>query len=262
MRLATWNINSVRLRLPLLERFIKEAQPDVICLQETKCVDAEFPRAAIAAAGYPHQHICGMKSYNGMAILSRQKLTDTGVLNWQKREDCRHIHARLENGLEIHNVYVPAGGDIPDPEANPKFVHKLGFVEEQASWWRARNDNRSRMLLGDLNIAPMEHDVWSHRQMIDVVSHTPQEIERLTAMQQAHGWIDALRYFVPPEEKLYTWWSYRAQDWKKSNRGRRLDHIWVTPDLSKNLRAMQVWREARGWEPKPSDHVPVVVEVA
>lgn len=261
MRIATWNINSVRLRLPLLERFIESARPDVICLQETKCVDDAFPRAALAQTGYPHQHICGMKSYNGVAILAREPLTATGIMNWQRREDCRHIHARLANGWEIHNVYVPAGGDIPDPEANQKFAHKLGFVEEQADWWDRQDNDKPRILVGDLNIAPQEHDVWSHRQMRGVVSHTEVEIARLGRMQQAHGWIDAMRRFVPPEEKLYTWWSYRAGDWEKSNRGRRLDHIWVTPDLGKSLQGIQVWREARGWEPKPSDHVPVTVDI-
>jgi exodeoxyribonuclease III len=262
MRIATWNINSVRLRLPLLEQFIALAKPDVLCLQETKCPDEAFPTAALAQAGYPHQHIAGMKSYNGVAILARQPLTATGVLNWQQREDCRHIHATLANGWEIHNVYVPAGGDIPDPHANPKFAHKLGFVDEQATWWRQQPENTPRILVGDLNIAPLEHDVWSHRQMQGVVSHTPEEISRLEKMQQAHGWIDALRRFVPPEDKLYTWWSYRAADWEQSNRGRRLDHIWVTPQLGDGLQRMQVWREARGWEPKPSDHVPVTVDIA
>ncbi|MEJ0061782.1 MAG: exodeoxyribonuclease III [Alphaproteobacteria bacterium] len=261
MKLITWNINSVRLRLPLLLRLMRERKPDVVCLQETKCPDEFFPHDAIAKAGYKYQHICGMKSYNGVAILSRLPFDGHGALNWQGREDCRHIHAGLSNGIEIHNVYVPAGGDIPDPKANPKFAHKLGFVEEQAAWWKKKRGRTGKILVGDLNIAPLEHDVWSHRQMLGVVSHTPGEVERLNAMQAAHEWHDALRHFVPPQEKLYTWWSYRAQDWEKSNRGRRLDHIWVTPDLRGQLKSMHVMRPARGWT-QPSDHVPVEIDLA
>jgi exodeoxyribonuclease III len=261
MRIITWNINSVRLRLPLVLRLLAEYQPDALCLQETKCPDTAFPQAAFAAAGYPHQHIAGMKSYNGVAILARQPLQHCAVRHWQGKTDCRHIHAQLTGGIELHAVYVPTGGDIPDPVANPKFAHKLGFIGEQAAWWQQQATGVPRVLVGDLNIAPLEHDVWSHRQMQGVVSHTAVEIAGLAAWQAAHGWVDALRHFIPAEDKLYTWWSYRAQDWAASNRGRRLDHMWVTPDLAPRLQALQVLRAARGWEPKPSDHVPVVLDL-
>jgi exodeoxyribonuclease-3 len=261
MRVATWNINSVRLRLGLVERMIDELFPDVICLQETKTINETFPAAALAAKGYKYQHILGMKSYNGVAILSRLPLDKAGHKNWQEREDCRYIHAKLPNGVEIHCAYVPAGGDIPDPVANPKFAHKLGFLDEQTAWWRQQDKKTAKILVGDFNVAPLEHDVWSHKQMLDVVSHTPIEVEKLTAWQKAHDWVDAVRHFVPAEQKLYSWWSYRAQDWDASNRGRRLDHIWVTPDLAGSLKSAAIHRPARGWDPKPSDHVPVVVEI-
>ena len=117
------------------------------------------------------------------------------------------------------------------------------------------------MLVGDLNIAPLEHDVWSHKQLLDVVSHTPIEVEALTAMMRAGAWHDALRHFVPHDQKLYTWWSYRAADWRASDRGRRLDHVWVSPDLAGGLVSHTVLKDARGWE-KASDHVPVLVEIA
>src|SRR3984957_13902313 len=262
MRIATWNINSVRLRIGLVERFIDEHKPDVICLQETKTVEETFPQAALAAKGFKHQHIAGMKSYNGVAILSRTPLTNVGIQHWQRREDCRHIFAELANGMEVHCCYVPAGGDIPDPKANPKFAHKLGFMDEQTAWWKkAGGRNKSKILVGDLNVAPLENDVWSHKQMLGVVSHTPIEVEKLTAWQKAFKWVDAVRHFTPAEEKLYSWWSYRAADWAASNRGRRLDHIWVTPNLTGSLKKATILRDARGWEPKPSDHVPVMVEV-
>jgi len=261
MRIATWNINSVRLRIGLVERFLDEHKPDVLCLQETKTIDETFPAAALAAKGYKHQHFCGMKSYNGVAIISRVPLSKTGSQNWQQREDCRHVFAEA-NGVEIHCCYVPAGGDIPDPKANPKFAHKLGFLDEMTAWWKTRPDKKKpKILVGDLNVAPLEHDVWSHKQMLGVVSHTPIEVEKLTAWQKAHSWYDAVRHFTPASEKLYSWWSYRAADWEASNRGRRLDHIWVTPGLTSSLKKAHILRDARGWEPKPSDHVPVMVEI-
>lgn len=262
MRIATWNINSVRLRLGLVEHFLDSYNPDVLCLQETKTINDTFPSSALKAKGYVHQHILGMKSYNGVAILSRHPLTNKGTRSWQGRDDCRHIFADLPNGFEIHCCYVPAGGDLPDPVANPKFAHKLGFMDEQAAWWKSRHDtDKPKVLVGDFNVAPLEHDVWSHKQMLDVVSHTPIEVEKLAAWQKSHDWIDAVRHFIPHHQKHYSWWSYRAQDWKASNRGRRLDHLWVTPNLLSSLKGTITVEDARGWEPKPSDHVPVMIDI-
>jgi len=263
MRIATWNINSVRLRLDLIKRLIELRSPDVLCFQETKVMDECFPRQAFADMGYTHQHINGMKSYNGVAILSRLPFEKTDILRWQGKDDCRHICVTLKGGREVHCLYVPAGGDLPDPKANPKFAHKLGFLDEMTAWWQKQPQTKAaRILLGDLNIAPLENDVWSHKQLLDVVSHTPIEVEKLGAMQKAGAWVDVARRFVPETEKLYSWWSYRAADWAASNKGRRLDHIWVTPDLTDALRSFEILSEARGWPPKPSDHVPVLVDLA
>ena len=258
MRIATWNINSVRLRLPIVLRFLDEYQPDVLCLQETKTQDEFFPNEAFAAHGYTDMHIAGMKSYNGVAIIARIPLGAREVRHWCKKEDCRHIVGTTENGTEIHCLYIPAGGDIPDPAVNDKFAHKLQFVDELTAWWSTeRSSSKPMILVGDLNIAPLEHDVWSHKQLLDVVSHTPIEVEHLLAWQRA-GFTDAVRHFVPEAEKLYTWWSYRNQDWRASNRGRRLDHIWVTPDLKP--KRYEILTDARDW-PQSSDHVPVMVEI-
>jgi exodeoxyribonuclease-3 len=114
--------------------------------------------------------------------------------------------------------------------------------------------------VGDLNIAPLETDVWSHKQLLDVVSHTPIEVEKMGAWQDSLQWVDAVRRFIPPEERLYSWWSYRASDWSASDRGRRLDHVWATPSLAPRLTGAMVLREARGWAPA-SDHVPVMVDL-
>jgi exodeoxyribonuclease-3 len=261
LRLATWNINSVRLRASNVCRLFEEIAPDILCLQETKTPDEFFPREVFAERGYTHQHFVGMKGYNGVAILSRVPFTAKATWDWCARVDCRHATVELDGGIEIHNIYVPAGGDIPDPEANPKFAHKLQFLDELSHWFSAeRSGGRKMIAVGDLNIAPLETDVWSHKQLLTVVSHTPIEVEKLGRMQNSGGFVDAVRHFVPPDERLYTWWSYRNRDWAASDRGRRLDHIWVTPPLVGALKAAQVHRDARNWD-KASDHVPVIVDL-
>ena len=133
-------------------------------------------------------------------------------------------------------------------------------MDESAAWWKKRRDKKPRILVGDLNVAPLENDVWSHKQMLGVVSHTPIEVEKFNTWQKSHNWVDAVRHFTPPEEKLYSWWSYRADDWAASDRGRRLDHIWVTPDLAPKLGRYEILKNARDW-PQSSDHVPVMIEL-
>ena len=259
LTVATWNINSVRLRLGLVLRFLEEKRPDVLCLQETKAIDDAFPSAAFAEHGYRHRVIRGMKSYNGVAILSRVPLENVGSHVWCGKEDCRHVFATLPGGIELHNFYIPAGGDIPDPVANPKFAHKLAFLDETRDWLlKERRADKPMVMVGDLNIAPLEHDVWSHKQLLRVVSHTPIEVEKLAQIQAAGDWVDGVRHFVPADQKLYSWWSYRARDWAEADRGRRLDHIWVTPPLRGRLRSAEILRDVRGWT-QPSDHVPVLV---
>ncbi|MPY72992.1 MAG: exodeoxyribonuclease III [Alphaproteobacteria bacterium] len=261
MRIATWNINSVRARLPLLQKLAEAEQPDIICLQETKVTDELFPADEVRNLGYPHLAICGMKGYNGVAILSRVPIEANGRRDWCGRNDSRHLSVMLPDGTELHNFYIPAGGDIPDRAANDKFAHKLDFLDEMTAWFPSeRRADRPMILVGDLNIAPLETDVWSHKQLLGVVSHTPVEVEKLGALQDTVAWVDAVRHFISPEERLYSWWSYRAKDWSASDRGRRLDHVWVTPPLRQRLAAARVLRAARGWD-RASDHVPVVVDV-
>ncbi len=259
MRVATWNVNSVRLRLGQLRRVADALAPDVLCLQEIKVRTEDFPAAEIAAAGFPHQLVRGEKGYSGVAILSRAPLSGRGSRDWCGRGDARHV-AGLVGGIELHNFYVPVGGDEPDPAANPKFAHKLAFLEEAAAWSAALAPGPARVLVGDLNVAPLETDVWSHRQLLKVVSHTPVEVEGLARWQGAHGWVDAVRRIVPEDRRLYSWWSYRNRSWPGSDRGRRLDHIWVGPGLAGRVADAGVLREARGWE-RPSDHAPVWADI-
>ena len=262
MRIVTWNINSVRLRLPLVLKMIDTLNPDVICLQEIKCTNEQFPTNPLSEAGFPHQAVNGIKGSHGVATLARQPFVSSEFRSFCGREDGRHIMTVLAGGVEVHNFYVPAGGDIPDKLINDKFGHKLDFVAELTDFWSAREAEVSlkAIKVGDLNIAPLESDVWSHKQMLKVVSHTPVEVDGLNGVQATLDWHDAVRHFIPPEEKLFSWWSYRARDWNASDRGRRLDHIWVTPSLKPCLAGAGVHREARGWE-KPSDHIPVWADI-
>lgn len=260
LTIATWNINSVRLRRDLLTTLVNDAAPDVICLQETKVPDDLFPADIGAQLDMPHVLKRGMKGYNGVAIFSRLPLSlIDGTPDWCARSDSRHIAARIETGgkpVVLHNFYVPAGGDIPDTTANPKYAHKLDFIAEARGYF-LENPPERVVLVGDLNIAPMEHDVWNHRQLLDVVSHTPQETSGLDSWLD-QGFVDAIRHFVPADQKLYTWWSYRNRDWRASNRGRRLDHIWVSRDLEHALQRYAILKDARDWQ-RGSDHVPVMI---
>lgn len=262
MKLATWNINSVRLRRNLVRRLLRTRAPDVLCLQETKTIDALFPRKAFAELGYVHQAIHGQKGYHGVAVLSRVPFVESAPDRYCDSDDCRHMRVTFANGIELHNFYVPAGADIPDPEVNPKFAQKLRFLREMAETFGRRSDRASAkvIIVGDLNVAPHENDVWSHKQLLDVVSHTSVETGLLGDVKTAFDFTDVTRAFVPEDEKIYSWWSYRAMDWRASDRGRRLDHIWVSPALKNNLSGHEILKEARGWK-QPSDHVPVLVNV-
>jgi exodeoxyribonuclease-3 len=261
-RLVTWNINSLRARLDLAERFIAAHDPDILCLQETKVTDELFPLSWCRDQGFEHIAIAGQKGYNGVAILSKHGFEHKARTNWCGKGDARHIEVHLRLGrrkIELHNLYIPAGGDIPDPKINEKFAHKLAFFGELAQWSKTLDPARNIILVGDLNVAPLESDVWSHKALLNVVSHTPVEVELMNRLREAHGWIDVMRDIVPPETKLYSWWSYRSPDWATADKGRRLDHVWVSPALAGTARGMTVAREARGWD-KPSDHAPVIVD--
>ena len=262
MKVATWNINSVRRRLALVTRFLREHEPDVLALQEIKVENDLFPGQALKKLGYVHQAINGQKAYHGVAVLSRLPFRNTQVIEFCREGHARHIAVTLANGVELHNFYVPAGADVPDPEANPKFAHKLDFLRAMQREFAKRRDKASHpmLLAGDLNIAPLEHDVWSHKQLLDVVSHTPVETELLGEVKAALDWVDVTREFVPADQKSFSWWSYRAADWKASNRGRRLDHIWVSQALKGALKSQEIVSKMRGWA-SASDHVPVIAEL-
>jgi exodeoxyribonuclease-3 len=258
LKIASWNINSVRARTGLVERLIAEEQPDILCLQETKVLDSIFPADLFHRHGYIHMALNGQRMHHGVAILSRVPLKDPGKHDWQDNGEARHVGVRLECGIRLENVYVPAGGDIPDREKNPKFGQKLDFIERMTRWSDALAE--PTVIVGDFNVAPLECDVWSHKALLSVVSHTPVEVAALNGLREAHDWLDIGRTFFPAPERCFTWWSYRSPDWTKNDRGRRLDHMWASPELARNVKAHHVLEPCRNWE-RPSDHVPLVCEI-
>lgn len=266
--IVSWNINSVRLRQEQVKALLEELKPDVLALQETKTPDEHFPFEFFKEAGYEYCFFKGMKSYNGVCFISKHPFVEREVYQRVGLDDCRHISVSVmvegrNKPVHIHNLYIPAGGDEPDPSVNPKFDHKLKFLDEMSVFFSNNYDRQADdvVVLGDFNIAPYEHDVWSHKQLLKVVSHTPVEVERLNGMRDAFDWVDAARVFIDKEEKLYSWWSYRSRDWRKGNRGRRLDHIWVSSSLRQAMHSFDIMVDKRGIE-KPSDHVPVVLTLS
>ena len=252
--LATWNINSVRLRQDLVAKLMTDHAPDVLCLQECKSPVEKIPHDVFAALGYTHMIARGQKGYNGVAILSKMPITETAAFDFADLGHARHIAGRLENGVTVHNFYVPAGGDIPDRDKNEKFGQKLDYLTDMRNEFRT-NAPQKAILVGDLNIAPREDDVWNHKSLLKIVSHTPIEVDHLAQVQEAGKWVDVTRQDIP-EGLLYSWWSYRAKDWDAADKGRRLDHIWATPDISSAAHSSKIVRDARGWD-QPSDHAPV-----
>jgi exodeoxyribonuclease-3 len=259
MKIATWNINSVRLRIEQVLKFTNDKNIDLLCLQETKTEDQFFPSNDFLKIGMKYQYFRGEKSYNGVAILSKIKFQEKEHINWCNKGDCRHISVQLGEKIELHNFYVPAGGDEPDIITNPKFAHKIDFLNEMKSHFT--NDTKTKkILVGDLNIAPLEHDVWSHKQLLNVVSHTPIETETLLDIIDSGEWVDVMRAITPHNEKLYSWWSYRNRNWEISNRGRRLDHVWVSKKIFPQVKSGVIYNGTRSWE-RPSDHVPIVIDI-
>ena len=259
MRIATWNINSIRLRIDNVIDFVKKNNIDVLCLQETKTENAFFPLNQFTKCGLVHSHLRGQKSYNGVAILSRFPFLEKNNLKLCKNNDARHVSVTFKNSICIHNFYVPAGGDIPDIKTNSKFKYKLEFLSEMKNYFK-KEQKKKRILVGDINVAPGEYDVWSHKQLLKVVSYTPIEREYLKNLLVDGDWVDVVRYNNLPDTKLFSWWSYRSRNWETSNKGRRLDHIFSSNDMKKKIKNVKICKELRGIS-QPSDHVPILADI-
>ena len=260
LSLVSWNINSVRLRIEQVERFLKNVDTDLICLQEIKCQTHEFPYENLKALGFEHIHVSGQKGWHGVALASKHPFEIIEASQLCRRGEAREQAIRL-GGIDIHNFYIPAGGDLPDREQNDKFDHKFEFYERLIGYIEAREAKKPMLITGDFNIAPGENDVWSHKQMLKVVSHTPQELAIFAKLIEAGQFHDPFRAAFPEPQKLYSWWSYRAADFRASNRGLRLDHVLINPALKGLIKgdiSAKVHDDVREW-PQPSDHAPVQV---
>ena len=264
--IASWNINSVRIRTELIAHFIKTTKPDFLCLQEIKCTDDEFPTDFFTKLGYEHQLLHAQKAYHGVAILSKHPFVASvrHQFGERKQDDhhARHILGQFETAsgtIGLHNFYVPAGGGKPDLENNPKFMHKLRFMKGMKTFF-AKNKNKKTILVGDLNVAPYENDVWSHEKLKNSIGHSPLECQHLLAVLESGDWTDIGRHFIKPNKKLYSWWSYRTKEWQKHNYGWRLDHIWTSADITKNVKKYKTQKNYRS-KTRPSDHVPILIEI-
>ena len=246
------------MRVDLVSNLLKTEKIDLLCLQECKAPVEKIPLDVFADIGFPYMVARGQKGYNGVAIISRFPLKEKSAIDFAGLGHARHIAAELENGILIHNFYVPAGGDEPDRIKNEKFDQKLNYLNEMEGYF-LENTPKNSILVGDLNIAPLPEDVWDHKKMAKVVSHTQVEIDHLNAVKRAGDWVDVTRKDLP-EQKLYSWWSYRAKDWDMADRGRRLDHIWASADIIEYVNGSRILREVRGWD-RPSDHVPVFATI-
>ncbi|CAM4239914.1 Exodeoxyribonuclease III [Novosphingobium lubricantis] len=258
--IATWNINSVRLRADQVERFLLQEAPDVLCLQEIKCAEHLFPHDVFERLGYTHRAVHGQKGYHGVATVSRLPFREVSRHDWQANGEARHVGIELlgaGHGLVLENVYIPAGGDVADREVNPKFGQKLDFLERMTRW--ADAIDRPTMIVGDFNIAPLDCDVYDHKALLKVVSHTPVEVETLGRFADAHGWVDLGRKHIPAPERNYSWWSYRSY-WRAKDQGRRLDHMWASPEAAAQSRGHRFVEATRKWE-QPSDHIPLITEL-
>ncbi len=265
LKITTWNINSVRLRIDQVTRFLEEQQSDVLCLQEIKCLENQFPYKPLREMGYAHIEVSGQKGYHGVATVSKLPL-DRLPTSFCPVDEARHVSTKVthsDGDFELHNFYIPAGGEVADIAVNPKFKHKLDFIEAMRCYFSGRFEtgDSEQVLVGDFNIAPHENDVWSHKQLLKVISHTPLEVGLLKDFQDCHDFVDVAREILNDDEKLFSWWSYRSKDINKSDRGRRLDHIWVSQALKSAAMAggrtgLTVHKDCRFWE-RPSDHAPV-----
>ena len=253
MKLATWNVNSLKVRLPHLIDWAEQAQPDVICLQETKTEDRNFPLAAIEAAGYRAAY-CGQKAYNGVAILARSAPADVqhGIPDFP--DDPKRVIAATIDGVRVLCLYAP-NGEAPGSD---KYAYKLRWYEALTSWLRKELPNRSRLaVLGDLNIAPEPRDVHDPKRWEGKIHFSEPERAAFRAVADV-GLKDAFRLFDQPE-KQFTWWDYRLLAFQRGW-GLRIDHILLSPELAAKCTACTIDVEPRKRE-RPSDHTPVIAEL-
>ncbi|GJD40642.1 MULTISPECIES: exodeoxyribonuclease III [Methylobacterium] len=261
MRIATWNVNSIKQRVGHLVGFLDEAKPDVVCLQELKCQDEGFPRAEIEAAGYAVETL-GQKAYNGVALLVRAPLgmseVRRGLPGDETDEQSRYIEALISGEdlapVRVASIYLPNGNPTP----GPKYTYKLGFMERLRLHARALlADEEALVLAGDYNVIPEPEDAADASAWVNDALFLPETRSAFRALL-AEGFTEALRA-CDPSPGLYTFWDYQAGCWQR-NQGIRIDHLLLSPQAADRLVSASVQKHLRGLE-KPSDHVPVTVEL-
>jgi exodeoxyribonuclease-3 len=251
MRIATWNVNSLRARLEIVVDWLVRDSPDVVCLQETKVVDEMFPVESLAALGY-QTVLVGQKTYNGVAILSRLPLTDIVLaLPEAPGEDEKRFIAATVAGIRVINVYVPNGQEV----GSSKFHYKLAWLERLRTYLATTyTPDQALLLCGDFNVAPEPRDVYDPEKVDGEILYHPEERAAFARLLE-WGLCDALRLHQAAGG-LYSWWDYRAAAFRR-NLGFRIDHILVTPPLAARCTAVTLERQLRQL-PKPSDHIPVI----
>ena len=253
MKLATWNVNSLKVRLPQVLGFLAAHSPDVLCLQETKLEDDNFPLADIAAAGY--QSVCsGQKTYNGVAILSRVPSADCAMGILGHDDPQKRVLATTIGGVRVICVYIPNGESV----TSDKYRYKLDWLARLHAWLKIEMAQHSRLaLLGDYNIAPEDRDVHDPKVWEGKVLFSEPEKSAFKDLI-ALGLSDSFRLFDQPE-KSYSWWDYRTNGFKRGL-GLRVDHILLTENLASRCKSCTIYRTMRANE-RPSDHAPVLAEI-
>ena len=253
MKIATWNVNSITARLPLVLQWLAQAQPDVLCIQESKCPDARFPVEALAELGY-ESVVYGQPTYNGVAFLTKHAAVDVwrGLPGDETDTQARLIAATI-NGVRLINVYVPNGASV----GSDKYMYKLVWLQRLRRFLDGNCERAVPVLLcGDFNVAPEDRDVHDPKAWAGSVMVSKTERKALQLVKD-WGFTDIFRRYYA-ESGYYSWWDYRSGGFPL-NRGLRIDHIWVTPSLGAHSTAVAIDRVPRGWE-KPSDHTPVIAE--
>ncbi|MEB4593446.1 exodeoxyribonuclease III [Candidatus Thiothrix sp. Deng01] len=252
MKVATWNVNSLRVRLPHVLQWLAAAQPDIVAIQETKMVDGQFPSEEIAASGY-QAVFSGQKTYNGVAILSKSVAADVVTDIPHLDDPQRRILAATVGGLRIVNLYVVNGSEV----GSDKYAYKLDWLAKVTAWLQEQAAQYQKLIvLGDFNIAPEDRDVHDPAAWAGKILCSEPERTALSALQ-AIGLSDVFRQFEQPD-KSFSWWDYRAGGFRR-NLGLRIDLILASKVMADSCSSCIVDREPRTWE-KPSDHAPVVAE--
>jgi len=253
LKIATWNVNSILARLPVVLRWLDQAQPDVLCMQETKCTDDKFPVLDFSALGY-RAELFGQATYNGVAVLSKIAATDVqrGMHDDEEGAQSRLLAVTVQD-IRVVNVYVPNGQAV----GTDKYQFKLGWLKRLRSFFDTHyHTNEQVLLCGDFNVAPEDRDVHSPDLWRGRILFSDPEKEALDRVKQ-WGFVDAFRMHNSGD-KEFSWWDYRAGGFRR-NLGLRIDHIWVTSLLADRCRSVTIDKEPRRWE-KPSDHAPVIAE--